>query len=60
MRAHGLPAADRGGYSDPYAKLTVSTGDKQLKKTSKTKNKTLDPEWFEVRALPQCAAAHAR
>ena len=31
LKAHGLVAADKRGTSDPYAKLLIRTGDKELK-----------------------------
>ena len=47
-RAYNLAAADKRGTSDPYVKLIVKTGEKQLDKRTKTLKKTLDPVWNEV------------
>lgn len=56
--AKGLKAADRNGYSDPYAQFTLN-GAKVFK--SDTKKKTLNPTWnekFEVEVVrPSCAFA---
>ena len=46
--ARGLPAADKGGTSDPYAKVELATGKGSLaKENGKTKviKKTLTPAW---------------
>ena len=61
--AEGLLAADRGGTSDPYAEaeLVVLDTGKPIKKTRKTKTKTikktLDPVWnseeFVWRDIPE-------
>jgi hypothetical protein len=44
LDAKDLPAADRGGKSDPFALFTLN-GNKAFK--SDTKKKTLNPEWNE-------------
>eukprot|EP00965_Chrysotila_dentata_P254101 6211760-Pleurochrysis_carterae.AAC.3 len=50
IRARGLTAADKNGYSDPYAKLSIG----KQKKTSRVVNKNINPEWdqtFEFHGL---------
>ena len=44
LRAEGLPSADSNGKSDPFTKLYLN--DDEFFKT-KTKKKTLNPEWNE-------------
>lgn len=48
MRGMDLLAHDSSGYSDPYVSIRVMDGDKKLKKRTKYKRKTLDPEWNET------------
>lgn len=49
FKANGIAAADSNGFSDPYAKLIVRTGEKELpSKTTAIRKKTLDPVWREV------------
>lgn len=45
LRGRGLAIGDKSGTSDPYAKVRVRTGSKELKKESKVIRKTLDPVW---------------
>ncbi|KAI4854620.1 tricalbin [Aureobasidium sp. EXF-8845] len=49
LDATDLPAADRNGYSDPYAKFTLN-GKEVFK--SKTQKKTLHPAWNEFFEVP--------
>jgi Ca2+-dependent lipid-binding protein len=44
VSGHDIPAADRGGKSDPFAVFTLN-GDRVCK--SQTKKKTVNPEWHE-------------
>ena len=44
VEAEGLVAADRGGFSDPYAKLSFE----QQKKQTKVIKQTLEPKWNET------------
>ncbi|QPG77149.1 hypothetical protein FOA43_004554 [Brettanomyces nanus] len=44
LRAEGLPSADKNGKSDPFVRLYLN-GEEFFK--SKTKKKTLNPEWNE-------------
>jgi hypothetical protein len=56
IKADGVKAADRGGTSDPYCKLSMpaglDTGGKQsgkaIKHKSRVVDKTLNPEWNET------------
>ena len=48
LRARGLPAADKGGISDPYAMVKVFTGRtlrRQHKHRTAVAKKTLNPAW---------------
>ncbi|CAI4226730.1 unnamed protein product [Auanema sp. JU1783] len=48
IRAKNLKAMDSNGFSDPYVKLHLLPGNaKATKLTSKTIEKTLNPEWDE-------------
>jgi hypothetical protein len=47
LRAHELAAADKGGTSDPYAKVSIWVGKKEHRFKTKTISRTLDPEWNE-------------
>lgn len=48
IRAKNLKAADKNGFSDPYVKFHLIPGNaKATKLTSKTIEKTLNPEWNE-------------
>lgn len=56
LRARGLAAADKGGTSDPYARLIVRSGGKTLKTEgdkplTKVIKKTVDPEWVEMKVV---------
>eukprot|EP00966_Prymnesium_polylepis_P076921 1782584-Prymnesium_polylepis.1 len=43
MAGVGLLAADKGGTSDPYVRLTL----KKMERRSRVQLKTLDPVWEE-------------
>uniref|UniRef100_A0AC34QU02 Rabphilin n=1 Tax=Panagrolaimus sp. JU765 TaxID=591449 RepID=A0AC34QU02_9BILA len=48
IRAKNLKAMDKNGFSDPYVKFHIIPGNaKATKLTSKTIEKTLNPEWHE-------------
>lgn len=48
IRAKNLKAMDSNGFSDPYVKFHLLPGNtKATKLTSKTIEKTLNPEWNE-------------
>uniref|UniRef100_A0A914EJY3 Rabphilin n=1 Tax=Acrobeloides nanus TaxID=290746 RepID=A0A914EJY3_9BILA len=48
IRAKNLKAMDKNGFSDPYVKFHLLPGNaKATKLTSKTIEKTLNPEWHE-------------
>ncbi|PIO58924.1 C2 domain protein, partial [Teladorsagia circumcincta] len=48
IRAKNLKAMDSNGFSDPYVKLHLLPGNaKATKLTSRTIEKTLNPEWNE-------------
>jgi hypothetical protein len=49
LRARGVAAADKGGTSDPYTKLSVMVGKKKhASKETKVMQKTLNPWWHEA------------
>ena len=54
VRATGLLAGDKNGYSDPFV-VVQSAGDKKSK--TSVKKKTLDPEWEETLELSVLDAA---
>ena len=47
VRASDLIAADAAGTSDPYVKVRVEAGGKELKGETKVVKKTLNPAWDE-------------
>ena len=57
LRAHDLLAADKGGKSDPYAKLTVRWGARFITSKSSVVKKTLHPEWRELFAFDNVDAS---